>query len=282
MRATRPRLAAPLVAATLGVALAACVEPTAPEPPRVAPADDDAPDAPAVLDPTTDALREQVSQLRETVVAARDALRAAADDRADDPQRDAQAALVLLLDDPAAATAGTAPRPLFPAETMDREGPAEQEDALTSTLALAREAGGTFGRATVEALRDPIAGDLGAWERDAAGVVAAARAATQTGGSIAAAVDRLTEQVLELPGDGTRALAWTLAAVDARSAVDVAVAADRAASHLGVVLVALDLLLDAERSTDAGPAPTGPGSDEGLPSDAADDGEDDSDQVGSP
>ncbi|MFP4149434.1 MAG: 50S ribosomal protein L11 methyltransferase, partial [Nitriliruptoraceae bacterium] len=105
----------------------------------------------------------------------------------------------LLVSDPDAGT-----RALFPSETLERAERAEVPAQLTELLARAREVGGSLGRSVVENLRDPIAGDLGAWERDAAGVVASARDATA---GVSEESDAL-ERVLALDGEGPRAIAW--------------------------------------------------------------------------
>ncbi len=243
----RPRWARRAVPLALVALALGCAEPDVSEPPP--PAEDEQAEPPTadVLDPTTDALRAQLESLRTLVAGARDQLTAAAEaDTAGTAARSAQAALALLLAEP---DANRDPA-LFPAVTAERGAVEETTDVLTATLTLARDAGGDLGRATVEALRDPVAGDLGAWERDAEGMVATARATTTTGRPLAAAVDEVTAEVLLLEGDGTRALAWTLAAAEADTLEDVRTAAARAGSHLGVVLVALDLLLDGRPDTD--------------------------------
>jgi hypothetical protein len=233
----------------LGSLLVACAEPAIPDP--VPAGDGEEPIEAEVLDPVADELAVAVEELRATVEAARAELRAAAG--ADDVATASAAAgraRALLLDDDAQLEDL---RPLFPAVTTQRGTPESQDDALSATLTLARDAGGDTGRATVEVLRDPVAGDLGAWERDAEGVVARARAATSTSGSLADQVEELGAEVQLLEGDGVRALAWTLAAAEAASLEDVQVAAERAGAHLGVVAIALDLLTTAAQTdTDDG------------------------------
>jgi hypothetical protein len=253
----------------LAVALAGCAEPVAPDP---VPGDDDAaPLESEVLDPAADELLASLAVLREGVQAARDELaEAASADELSAATAAADRALALLLDDPSRTIEATddGVRPLFPAVTAERTEPELQDDALSSTVSLARDAGGDVGRATVETLRDPIAGDLGAWERDAEGVVARAREATDVSGSLSGQLDTVSERVAALDGDGVRALAWTFAAADARDLDDVQLAAERASAHLGVVLVALDLLL----------AP--PADDTEVSEDEVDEGEDADDASG--
>lgn len=228
----------------LVLALAGCAEPVAPDP---VPGDDEGgPLESEQLDPAADELSAALAVLRDGVQAARDELTTAASaDGLPEASAAADRALALLLDDPSRTTdaASEAVRPLFPAVTADRTAAEQQDDALSSTVSLARDAGGDIGRATVETLRDPIAGDLGAWELDAEGAVARAREATAVSGSLSGQLDTVSEQVAALDGDGVRALAWTFAATEASDLEDVQLAAERAGAHLGVVLVALDLLL---------------------------------------
>jgi hypothetical protein len=49
--------------------------------------------------------------------------------------------------------------------------------------------------------------------------------------------------VLELPGEGTRALAWALLAADARDLDDAQAYAERGVAHLDLIVQALDDLL---------------------------------------
>jgi hypothetical protein len=56
--------------------------------------------------------------------------------------------------------------------------------------------------------------------------------------------------VLELPGEGTRALAWALLTADPPTPADVAAYAERGVTHLDLILAAVDGLL--ERLASAG------------------------------
>jgi hypothetical protein len=220
------------------VLLLGCTEPLLSDPTAgEAAGPDEDPVSSDLDDPARDALLATVAGLHDTITAAQARLEEAAD-AATTPAARAAAddALALLLAEDDADPARL--RPLFPAQTADRDDAGERGDALTVTLNAARATNSDLGRRVLEFLRDPVAGDIGAWERDAEGVVAAARLAV-TGGSD---VDGLVPTVLELPGDGTRALAWTLLATSASDGEVVRAAADRAAAHLGVVLVGLTLL----------------------------------------
>lgn len=206
---------------------------------------DDEPGAPAAGAPSSDEppepeheeLLARIGDLEAAVGTAAEQLEEAA--TTDDPTAAGAAvngALAALLDDP--ATTGGPPA-LLPATTTDRGG-GGGTDALTATLTLARETGGELGTATLDTLRFPIAGDLGAWERDPEGMLAAVDEAVGRARSL----EQREDAVLELPGDATRALAWTVAAERARTANDRRLAAERALAHLEVVAGALADLRD--------------------------------------
>lgn len=179
----------------------------------------------------------------------------------------ADVALGVLLDDPAAAA--TDKRSLFPAVSAERSASGDEDDLLNSTLSLAREVGGPLGRDVVELLREPVAGDLGAWERDAEGVVAELEDLVASVTSI----EEATATIAEVAGDGTRAVAWTLLATTSPDQQLAAAAAERAGGHLAVVTVALSLL------EPAGSTPTSPTDDNAdtgtVDDDTADDTPDD-------
>jgi hypothetical protein len=227
------------------VTVAACTEPdladSAPPPTET----DDVLSEPA-LNPARDELLEVLETLTATVTAAQAELDTAAGSDNDAAARAAaEAALALLLDDPERLS--TDDLALFPARATERGDPAERDDLLSVSLTAAREAGGPLGRATVEVLREPVAGDLGSWERDAEGVVASAAAAVQG----ARDVDAIADQVLMLPADGLRALAWTFLATETRDADVTRAAAGRASAHLAVVLIGIGLLDTADEATDS-------------------------------
>jgi len=221
----------------LAIVLGACAEPPMTGTPPPAPAEEE-PRA-EVSDPARDALLERVESLLVSVSGAREALARVAD--ASDPATStaaAQDALARLLHD----RGGDGTVGLFPAESSERERDDQGDDALTAISTLAREAGGSLGREVVEVLRDPVAGDLGAWERDATGMLERSRAAVAG----LEDVDDGIAAVGGLPGEGTRALAWTLLAAEHDDPDVVRAAAARASAHLAVVEVALGLLLERE------------------------------------
>jgi hypothetical protein len=226
------------VPAALVLALAlllGCTEPAAVE---TAPEGAEDPVEAEILDPTSDELRILLDEVLTTVERGRDALRTASEASSQAELRAAaDEALALLLDDSETAAD---PAALLPARTAERGTTGEQDDLLTTTLSLARDAGGTLGRATVETLRDAVAGDVGAWERDAEGVVANTEAAVTGVNDL----DTATTNVLALEGDATRALAWTLLALQAPDLELAREAAARGAGHLGVVVVTIELLID--------------------------------------
>ncbi len=230
--------------ALLLAVLLGCTEPTAVE---TEPEGAEDPVEAEVLDPVSDELRIVLEEVMATVGDARDALRAASTSSSrGELRRAADEALALLLDDPDTTDDPTA---LLPARTTERASSDDQDDLLTTTLSLARDAGGTLGRATVETLRDAVAGDVGSWERDAEGMVA------NTESAVAGVrdIDTASGNVLALDGDATRALAWTLLARRTSDPDLAREAAERGAGHLGVVLVTIELLIDPPPPADEDP-----------------------------
>jgi len=128
---------------------------------------------------------------------------------------------------------------LLPSQTLDRSESAASPDLLSETMTLASDVGGDLGRDITEVLRDPIAGDLGSWQRDPAGVVALAeRVATSS-----TDLTTLETAIRELEGEGTRALAWTFVAEGAAGANDLELArgaAERALAHVQIMLLAVE------------------------------------------
>lgn len=241
--------------ATVGIVAflaASCAEPDLAESAPPESDSDDVLSEPA-LDPARDTLIESLATLTDTLARAQAALETAADadGSATGARTAADAALELLLDDPDRPSSDQPS--LFPARTTERDEPADRDDLLSTTLTAAREAGGPLGRGTVEVLREPVGGDLGAWEQDAEGVVATASAAVQG----ARDTDAVAEEVLALPADGLRALAWTLLATRSEDPTVTRDAADRASAHLAVVLIGLDLLDTSGADEGADTAPGG-------------------------
>jgi hypothetical protein len=82
---------------------------------------------------------------------------------------------------------------------------------FTPALSAARQAGGSLGDQVVGVLRDPVAGDLGTWERDPPGMIAQAEAVADPDTPL----EELDDAVLVLGGDALRALTWALLAAEA-------------------------------------------------------------------
>jgi hypothetical protein len=248
-RSPRARTVQPLTAAAaalLALSLVACAEPALPEA-----NDGEGAEQPVEAqspDPGRDALIARLQELRTTVAATRDELASAMDaPDAASARRSGDRAVTLLVDAPELEGEDAAPSHLFPSTTVERGSIEGADDLLTATLTAARDAGGSLGRAALELLRDPLAGDLGSWQQDPAGVVAAVRATIATSGDL----PTLERAVMELPGEGTRALAWALLTAEARHR-DVAVAyAERGVTHLELILVTFDDLLDGVGTEDA-------------------------------
>lgn len=200
------------------------------------------------LDPLEDDLVVQVRALRETIVAAMVLL---ADARAgDDAAADAAVGALTADERLTTTSAGVAPpspgvAPLFPGPRTSREETIDYGDTLTRTLTAARGAGGPLGERISQVLSDPIAGDLGIWQRDAEGLLDAVDAAARS-----TTVEEAEAAVLDLPGEGTRALAYALLAARAEDAGARRAYAERASAHLDIVLRAID---DALAETGASP-----------------------------
>lgn len=216
------------------------------------PVDIDATDAP---DPRVDVLGAEVALVLASLEGAAghvELWRSAAE--ADDlggARAAAEATVHALTADPRLATDldgdGTtvpAPTPLLPGPDASRTETVDYGDALSSAIPAARVTGDR-GAALLAVLQDPIAGDLGVWQRDPAGPLDAAReaataAAAQLGAGDAEAADRT---VAALDGDALRALAWALvAASEPLDRTTTQAAGDRAAAHLAVCTTALAVL----------------------------------------
>jgi hypothetical protein len=213
--------------------------PTTDQPP---PATDpsEAPIGSATPDPAQAALAAEIRDLQATIAAAREAFAGAIDASPGAAAGAAEAALELLIAEVGATDVDVAdgPRPLFPAETVDRGEVGDTGDQLTATLTVARDVGGTVGNTVVDLLRDPIAGDLGAWQRDAAGVLAAIDETI----SVAASLEERELAIGELPGLGTRAIAWARLTTEASSTEDATAYAERGVANLEVIEVTIDRL----------------------------------------
>jgi hypothetical protein len=223
----------------LTTALAGCSLPSTEAPaPETDPSE--APVASSTPDPSRQALVTEVERLRATVAAARDELAGALDPpRPGAARAAAEAALELLVAEGAATDVDDdEPRPLFPSEPSDRGLPEAAADQLTLTLTRARDVGGRLGNTVVDLLRDPIAGDLGAWQRDASGVLDSIDLTLRD----ATTLEEREAAVAELPGLGTRAIAWARLTATASSAEDAERYAERGVANLDVITVTLDRL----------------------------------------
>jgi hypothetical protein len=200
----------------------------------------EAPIASSTPDPARDALLVEVRRLTATVAAAREELATALD--AEGPTSARQAGrdtLTLLVAEsgPDDTTADEV-RPLFPAESLGRDDLLDAPDQLTNTLTAARDVGGALGRAVVDLLRDPVAGDLGSWERDAAGVLVGVEATTRE----ASDLEGLEQAITGLGGLGTQAIAWAQLTAEASSTEDARAFAERGLASLDTIVVGIDLI----------------------------------------
>lgn len=208
---------------------------------------DDAPEAdtateetvatePSATDPLEEGLVVEVRALRTTVATARELL---ADAAGGDAEAAGRAVAALTADDRLTDDVGVEVAPLFPGPDTSREETIDYGDAFTRTLTAARGASGAFGSEISQVLADPIAGDPGIWQRDAEGLLDAVDAAARS-----RSVEDAETAVLELPGEGTRALAYALLAARATGDEDRRAFAERGIAHLDVVLRAIDTALD--------------------------------------
>lgn len=252
------RLATTLVAAAL---LAGCTGDPAPTP-TPSPSLGSSP-LPAA-EPDREALDRMVAELRATVTALRTELEAAA---AGDAEALATAAELLVADvaavttDPpdsggfggSTDTGSTSdpdpgddadasppavdleePAPILPGPLASRQESIQYGDLLTRTLAAARGAG-PHGEPVVRFLAEPLAGDLGSWQRSPADQLAAiARAGT------AGDLTATEAAVLELGGEAPRALAWVVHGLT--EPTDTTDAAGRALAHLAIIELSLEQL----------------------------------------
>ena len=226
-----PHRCAALLLGPLLLLVSGCTDPQLADP-EVPEGAEEAPPAEEEPDVDREQLEEQIDRFAAVIADVRDALAPALDsDDLAEIQRAADAAYGSMV-------AEEDGQGLFPSDIGEQERDSAGEDVLTETLAIARDRGGELGRATVEMLRDPVAGDIGAWERDPAGMLAATLATVED-------VDDLDDgiaAVSELDGDGARAIAWLALARDTDDATLAAGAVERADGHLGVIDVALELL----------------------------------------
>ncbi len=233
--------AALLAVLALGVAsLLGC---TTPEVGGATDGTEDEAQAEVELAPEAQALADEVEQVVALVEDIRDALDdAAAAETLEDAQAGLERADALLV-----AEAGSDAAALLPIEPAERTESRVGRDAFTELLTEAREVGGELGRSVVEALRDPVAGDLGAWELDAPGVVETARTTGRTAGGIDAAM----EPILALEGEAAKALAWVALGRDSSDLDQARDAAELAEGHLEVIVLVLEDVAGAAATRDA-------------------------------
>jgi hypothetical protein len=261
----RDRLTATLAAAAVVLTGVGCTEPVLQDVEEGEPAEDPTPDP---SEPDREALTDDLGELSALLEQVRTELARAADATAPAEARAAGAAArALLIDDPTRPSGAAAA--LFPSVSADRGAVDDRTDLFTRLLTAAREAGGTLGGATLELLRDPLAGDLGAWEQDPEGLLAGIQAVARPG----VPLDELDVEVLGLDGDGARAIAWVLLLEDTPDLELAAAYAERADLHTELVLMATDSLLAGEG--DAGTTGDDPGdADSGPEDDGPEDGSD--------
>ena len=135
---------------------------------------------------------------------------------------------------------------VLPAIEPDRSG-LGSDDLVTGVVTLAGDVGGERSRVVLELVRDPMLGDLGAWQRDPVGVITFLR-------SIADASDdagTLDAALLEVPGELSRALGYAFVVSGTEDAALATHAAEQGAGRLGVVLVALELAIERLTALDA-------------------------------
>lgn len=144
------------------------------------------------------------------------------------------------------AGGGTDPG-VLPAVEPDRAG-LGSDDLVNTVVTLAGDVGGERSRIVLELVRDPMLGDLGAWQRDPVGVIALLRsiaeAAVTDGAPDAGDPDALDAALLEIPGELSRALGYAFVVAAADDPALSAHAATQGSGRIGVVLVALELAIE--------------------------------------
>lgn len=141
---------------------------------------------------------------------------------------------------------------VLPAVEPDRAG-LGSDDLVTSVVTLAGDVGGEGSRIALELVRDPMLGDLGAWQRDPVGVITLLRATAGATGdaSVVDDPDALDAGLLEIPGELSRALGYAFVVASSDDPALVAHAAAQGSGRLGVVLVAIELAIERLEALDA-------------------------------
>ncbi len=238
---TRRRLAAG-TALLLALTAGACSDPE-PEPPAASPTVQPTTPGPEQPDPRRSELRAELVALRATLEAARDALRGARDATdlavARAAAEDAVHALTLhpawsgdLDGDGEVRTLEVTPLLPGPADAIEED--AFYGDQFARTLTAARDAG-SAGSPVVDALRDPIVGDLGIWQADAGGVFELVdQAASQDD------LEDVEAGLTDIPGSAAKALTYALRSLRSSDLATANQAAERALAHLDLTISSLD------------------------------------------
>jgi len=245
-----------LVVTACGVPVPTGPPPSSDEPDRTGSGAGSTVDTLVPLDEGSAELTAQLLQVADRATEVRETLRAvveaAADAQyaggaADDADAETRATLRALGDEAIGLLLGTpgggSGQGLLPAVEPDRGGTAT-DDLLTALITSAGDVGGERSRLVLELIRDPLVGDLGAWQRDPVGVIAVMRAIAEEHSGEGTATAALDAAVLEVPGELTRALGYALVIAGTDDIRLAAHAAERAIGHLGVVIVALELAVE--------------------------------------
>lgn len=182
-------------------------------------------------------LRTITALVRDVEALLLDAAAAAGDGDADAFRADGETAVALMLG--TGGGGGSEGRGLVPAIAPDRGG-SGSDDLITTLITAAGAVGDERSRLVLELVRDPMLGDLGAWQRDPVGVITMLRTAAGAPGDVA----ELDLALLELPGELTRALGFALAVASTDDPALALHAARQASGRLGVVLVAIELAVE--------------------------------------
>ncbi len=128
---------------------------------------------------------------------------------------------------------------LLPAREPDRAG-ASSDDLVTALVTAAGDLGGDRSQLVMELVRDPMVGDLGAWQRDPLGVIALVRATVDD----ARDATELDAALLEIPGELTRVLGYATVLASTADPTLARHAAVQGGARLGVVLIAIELAIE--------------------------------------
>lgn len=240
-RTLRGRGRAVALIATVAIGSGSCIPAEPTEDPSASPTTLDPARAIAPPDVRREALVTVVATLAASVEAARAELETVqTSEDAEVAARAADRAVAQLTasEDLAGSYDDLAAAPLLPGPATSRQETIDYGDSFTETLTVARNIG-EDGSAVLGLLRDAVAGDLGIWQRDAEGMLDQIDQVSRTRGDVAA----VEAAVIELAGEGSRALAYALRA--SRSDGDERrTYADRALAHLGIISSSIDELAD--------------------------------------